>query len=765
MAFDPNELLTTREKVANRVAQQGGFDPNLLLKDKAPPVSDTAGEILKNQFDPDNFASTSIRLSLSRGDTLEEKNLRIKEFFPDGEVKVLPKSLGLGLKDDVLIFRESPEQSFKMVEPEGFDLTDIGEAIAPSAEAIVGETALALATRGGSIPGLVGRMAGGAAGGEGIEQASQSLQGLQSQSPAQIGGEIATEGALSAAGGFAASPLVATGNILRGRGALQTGPSGMETIRAAEALDPQIAKDITPGLITDNPAMQLSERQAAALLPGLQRRYRELTESLDNAVKSQIDSKSMGFVVDRVTQSLRDLSNTFINQVKKADSPMSKGGEALQQGIREYDEGARTVVNQLYDAARQVEEPQFDISPIATLADDLRAGTKGSIDPKVSALLDQAAEIAGPITTPSGKTVSVTDQLRNIRTDAFALKTPPLGQPANQAMGQANDLFKAINEVLDNPQNANPQFKDLWSKANKSAGERLRTLDKAAVVQSIKSENPAELVSRFVQPGQVGNLKTLRETVSKERWQEFVDSAYSDLLSDPSQLSSRLKAFDQETLDVFMPRADQEAWKRIGSEMDRIHAVGAENLAERQITNRNFIDSLVSSAEPRDTQTLIRAFNNTNDKGARDSIRASIIDWAWNDIVGKTPRGLKVDRSTLKSRIDTLKRNGMWRLLPNEMRSVLGNAETVSRAFERVIDAGTSIQAAEAVKGIGRLESGAIRSFIQSGVISHFYLSDAGRRILIGRGIPNSRGEALRLISAALLQTAPPEDISKLEQE
>lgn len=763
MAFDPKELLSTREKIANRLGEQAGFDPQLLLNEPKKRVTDTVGEILANKFDPENFASTRIRLSLSRGDNIEEKNKRIKKFYPDGEVRVLPKSPVLELKDDVLVYRESPDQAFKLVEPEGFDITDIAESIAPSAESIAGETLTALATRGGSIPGLVMRMAGGAAGGEALEQGVQSARGVQAQTLPQIGGEVATEGGLSAAGGFAASPFVAAGNILKGRGALQVGRQGEETLRAARAIDPEIANRMTPGLVTDNPAMQLAERQAAALLPGLQRRYTALTENLDNAVKANIDTKTMTKVVDRVTGSLQDLSDTFLRQIKRTDSPMSAGGEALQKGIQEYDTGARQVINKLYSAARNVEEPQFDLSGFSSLAEELRAGAKGTLRPEVDNLLKEIEKIEGPIRLPSGETLSVTDQLRNVRTDAFALKEVPPGQVADQKTGQANDIFKKINETLDNPVNANPQFKELWSKANKTARDRFTTLEQAAVVQAAKSENPAELVSRFVRPGQIGHLRALRETVPKDKWQSFLDSAYSDLLSDPAKLSQRLNSFDQETLDVLMPRADQQVWKKIGKEMERINSVGADQIAERQVSNVNFIDSLVTSAEPRDAQTLIRAFNNTNDKAARDSIRASLLDWTWKDIVEQTPRGLKVDRNTLKGRIDMLKRNDLWRLLPKEVQELVGNAEIVARSFERVIDAGTSIQAAEAVKGLGRLQAGAIRSFIQSGIISHFYLSNMGRRILIGRGIPNKRGEALRLISAVLAQTSAPEDISNLE--
>jgi len=762
MAFDPEELVPTEASTTQQSFEllSKGFNPEALV----PGAEQIATEVFKANFDPENFASTSLRISLSRGDNLKEKKLRLKKFHPEGDIKILGKSLVLELEEDAVFFRESPQSQWKLVEPTGFDFTDIAEAIAPSAESIVFETMAAFFSGGGTIPATVGRQVAGAFVGETIEQGVQFARGVQTQSAGEILLESTIEGGFSALGGFAVSPLVALGNIAKGRGALQIGEEGIDVLAAANRIDPSLANKLTPGLVTDNPALQLSERQSAALLPGLQRRYRDLVKTLDTAIKSNVSLPALGRLTTRISRSFKNLSETFINRIVKVSTPASKGGKALQQGIEEYDLAARKIVDDLYTSARLIEEPQFNLVRVRGIAKNLRAGSKGSIDKLTEVLLKQIDNIKAPIQLPDGGVVSIGDQLRNVRTGAFAAKNVKPGEVASQATGQATDLLRVINFTLDNPLNPNSAFKTAWKKASAAARTRFTTLERATVVKAVKSQNPAELLRQFAQPGKVDDLLTLRNTISPKRWKEFTDSFVADIFDDPAKASANIKLFDKETLDVLIPRAEQPFLKRIATELSRVADVGVEEILERQIRNKNFMGELIETATPRRVSTIMRAANETNDKALRDSIRAGIFDWTWDNII-KQGKKLEINQPLLRDRILQLKKSGMWDFLPATDRQLLADAEIVSRAFRRVIDAGTSIQAAEAVKGIGRLQVPAIRSFIQAGIISHLYLSSAGRKILIGSGIPNSRGAALRLIGGALAQVSRTEDITELREE
>ena len=727
-------------------------------------TEDAAEFYMQANLDPGQYAPAALRWSLARGDNMREKRLRLAEKFPQGQLDVLPQSVALGFESDALLWRESPQAQWKFVEPQGFDRFDIAELVAPSAESIAGETLMAIGTSGGSVPATVFRQGLGALAGEAIEQAAQSVGGVQAQDAAGILGEVSAEGFFSVLGGFATSPFAALYNVARGAGALRVGDEGIETMRAAGELDAGIADRLTPGLVTDNPALQLSEKQSAVILPGLNRRYRDLISKVDTAVRTASPGNA-DEAMSEVVAGLRDFSDYFLRSLPNAGTKASKGGEAIQQGIQEYSEQSRVIVDQLYEKARSLEAPQFELQPVFDLAGDLRVGAKGQLDSAVEKQIRELETITGPIEKPSGGVISVTDQIRNVRTALWALKHVEPGKVANQANGQANDLYRALTDVLDNPITDDPLFKSAWLKANRAAKQRLTTLEKAPIVAAAKTAEPSGLVRTYLRPGNYENLLAIRDTVSAKRWNEFVDAGYSEILRNPENVSQVLRSFDQETLDVFMPKADQKMFRRIGRELDRIFAVGADEIAEQQIKNRNFVDKLIRSSSPRNTQTVIRAMNNTNNRAMRDSMRAAIVEWSWDGVVEATKDGLKINRLTLKKHVELLKDSGMWSVLSPQERRIIQNADVISRAFQKVQDAGTSLLGASAVAGVKRLEAAAFMTFIRSGMVAQFYMSPLGRQVLIGKGLPNSNAAMLRAFGGALAQVSVPEDLSGLEEE
>ena len=764
MGFDPTQADTELEAESS---QKGKFDP--AQAEAESNNASSAKTMLGPHFDPDNFASTGLRLTLARGDNLAEKKLRIKKKYPEGDIRVLPESTVLGFSEDTLVWRETEQARWKMIEPQGFEwadlATDVAEAIAPSAEAIAFETAMAIGSGGASVPVTVARQAAGAIAGEAIEQGIQSMTGVQDQSLGEVGMEVGSEGALSAIGGFAMSPIAGIYNGIRGAGALRVGDEGLDVIRAANELDKTgIGEKLTPGLVTDNPAMRLQEQQSSALLPSFKRRYRDMLKSLDTAVRSSAPGNA-AVAMEEVVTSLRGFSDFFLGQIKRRGTSVGEAGKALQDGVKVYGEQSKIVVDDLYLAASKIEDPTFELNTFNVVAGDLRAGAKGKFNKSLNDPLRELNAIVGPKTLPSGNILSVTDQLRNVRTTLWDLKQVKPGDLPTQQTGQANDLYKALTDVLENPKNADPNFLKAWGAASDASKVRRTTLGKAAIVSVAKSETPYKLARSLVRPGEADNLLALRDTVPDKYWSEFVDAAYGEILKDPAKAKGVFETFDQETLDVLMPRKEQELFKRVTKELDRIYSVGADNLAETQVKNKLFIDKLITSTDPVDAYTIIRASNNTNNKAMRESFRAAVVDWAWDGVIEPTKSGLKANADILKARVKTLKKSQIWAILSPEERRIISNAQIVSRAFQGVADAGTSIQAAEAAKGIGRLQAGAIKSFVQAGIVSKLYLSSMGRKLLIGGGLPNSNAAMLRLLGGSLAQTSQPQDISGMAKE
>ena len=746
---------------ASRVPPRFTVNTGVPQSEPLVPLTETVQEILGAGFDAETFAPPGLRISLSRGDNLEEKKLRLQKKYPEGDVKVLPESIGLGLDEDVLVWRESPQSQYKLLEPPGMDFTDIAEAISPSGESLAGEILMALLTRGATVPGVIARQGVAAAAGETIEQGVQQLTGVQDQGFSEAAEEVGAEFAFSLFGGAIGSIPTAVTNVATGRGALRVGEEGIETLQAADRLGSRAL--VTPGMITDNPMIMAQERQARGILPGIGRRYRRIVSSLNTAVKGAVPARINSAMSDVLT-GLRDLSDSTIRNLGVVTRKATEGGKALQKGVMEYDLVAYRIVGDLYDAARRVEEPVFDFKHLNTVANDLRLGAKGKIDPEVDDLIKQFEAIDGPIELSNG-ILTVTEQLRNVRTGAYAAKNVPPGQIAGQPHGQANDLFKAIDETLRNPSNSSPEFVQAWGKGNAAAAERFSTLDKAAIIEIARSETPEMLVKKYAAPNNVSNLLVIRNTVEPAMWKRFQDSFYSDLLTNPSNLTKRLDDFDLETLDVLIPRSEQSLWRNIGGEMDRINAVGADRRMLLQVTNENFIADLLETANPNTTLVLRKAIANTRNRGLRDNVRAGVIDWAWDGVLVTKKNRLEVNRGRLKERIKALEKSGMLGLLTPAQRQVLNDVDAVAKAFEATADAGSSIRSMEIASGVPKLKPGALIGLAQSGMISLFYLSAPGRKILLGSGKESSQGEFIRIFSAAMLRAAETEDISELLEE
>lgn len=758
---ESQDLLRSREALAAAKSRHRKSLPGAVVGDQ--------------NFDSDKYADTSLRFDLSRGDTMDEKKVRLRNRFPEGDVGVI-QDPGFGTGEGVfqtgggqmLVYRENPDDKWKRVDPEGFEMGDVVEAIGPSIEAIVGETAMALRSRGLSIPATIGRQVIGAVAGEGFEQAEQYALGKQRQSPSEVASEIGMEGAASLVGGLIiGSPLSGIKNIGTGAGALRVGQEGIETLQAANRLSPEMGKKMTPGMVTDNPAIGLSERQSAALVPGLQRRYRELITLADDAVRNNVPGSARN-ASSQIAKALQTMQDRMVARFRNLSSSSMKtageGGEALKAGLAEYNVAQRNLVGAAYDAARSIEDPVFDTKTLFSMISDLRKGAKGKLDPRVESVIKDIEKIEGPIELTDGRMLSVTDQYRNARTQLYSLRSVPPGQVADQSTGQANDLYKSISQMMENPSNINPAFRKAWADANTANRVWKESIEKQAIIRIARSENPAELLS-FARPGQVGNLQLIKDVVPTQKWNEFVSSFYSEVLNNPSMALDRINKFDKETLDALVPSADQPALKRVATELDRIFKVGVEELQERQVTNINFIDRLIKSSDPRTAQTIIRAANETNNKSMRESVRGAIVEWAWNGVIAKEKNSLAFNKAALDRNVETLKSSGLWRLLSPNDKQVLSDASTVGKAFKDMIDAGTSIRAAEAVAGVQKLHAGAIMTFIRAGMVGQLYTSDFGRRILIGSGLPNGNGPFLRVFGGALAQVSVPEDISKLSEQ
>jgi hypothetical protein len=756
--------------VAERNKRQGQAGPTeeldfIAARDIRKEVGGDISNVLADTFDPENYASAGLRFSIARGDTFAEKQLKLKKEHPDGELKFIGKSVVMdqGPESDWLIYRESPDDKWKLVNTPGFEPADISSAIAPSTEAVIGETlALTAANLIGSakytVPRVVAIQAYGAFLGEAFEQYLQTLNDTQLQTFTEALAEGGLEAGMSVIGGFASSPLVAASNVARGSGALTVGEQGIDALQAASRIGDEIGEKVrlTPGMTVNNPLVARQEAQAAVVIRAFKEAYTKIVGQLDTAVNNMVPVKVRLGAVQRSLKSFRDFSNNFIDRLRVRKTSATAGGLAAKQGRAEYELVSRKITDRLYAAAKNIEDPDFDVTGLVNLSSDLRVGMRGKLSAGAEDLIKQIEVVKAPKELSDGSFLSVTQQYRNIADDARKLALPPEGRVAGTAEGQANLLLKEINKMLDNPTNASPEFKRAWGAARNSSKIRHDTLDSALFIDIAKSQEPSDLL-RYAAPGNMTKLRLMRDTIDPKYWRAFKNAFFADLLNDPATLAKRLDAFDDDTLRVLIPtQAERQAWFKVAEETKRIAAVGADKKAFEQIGNKEFVRAVIDDANPNTFFTIMRTINETNDVALRDTWRRGIIDWAWDDVLVMKKNHLEINRPKLESNIKWLENTRMMNILSSGQRALFDDVGKVVSSLERLADAGTSIRGMEIASGLPKeiatlnFTGPATMGFIQSYGIGHLYLSRPGRFILLGKGKTNSKGEALRVLGAAL---------------
>ena len=741
-------------------------------------VSERLGE---DSFDKETFAPTLLRYNLARGDNLEEKLIRLQGKHPAGEIKYVTDSVMLrgesgALEEDQLIYRESKDDKWKLVNRPGIDRADIISALAPSAEAITAEVGMALLTSGGSVGVTIIRQAAAAMFGEAFEQTMQTWNDKQVQDFWDVAKEIGAEGMYSAIGGMAMSPIVGTKNAVTGRGVLQVGESGMETTRALNRIGDVTGESMSPspGMVVDNPLIGRQEAQAAVVLPGFKRFYRNITDNISKAIDISAPKADRIKAIKNTTAALRGLGNKFIQSLRIKKTTPTEGGKALQAGREEFDTVSKSIENKMYLAAERIESPNFDVGNWKPVANDLRVGSRGKINADVEDLLKQLEAIDGPKELSEG-VLSVTQQYRNIRTEARKLATPQDGIIAGTKEGQAGEVVRAINKTLDNPLNTSPEFTRAWKAAGESTAIRHEILDSETFIRIARSEEPSDLLA-FARPGNSTKLKLMRDTLDNKQWDIFKHSLYTDMASDPKNLWKRWDelAADPDTLKTLIPlQGDRAAWAKVAKESKRIAMVNSEEQALIRVGNEEYINGILNSATPNSYLTISRAINETNDVALRDTWRSGIIRWAWDGVIKFEKSSIKIDRGKLAARVAQLSRgggNGFIGLLSKPQRQLLSDIDKVAAGLESIADAGTSIRGMEIASGLPReimtLSPGsATAGFIQSYGIEKLYLSKTGRFLLIGTGKKNSRGEYLRILGGAMVRVSTDVELSDIMTE
>ena len=730
-----------------------------------------AGLAGQKELGEPGLKSSVARFNLARADNLTEKVTLFKNQFPEGELIQPPG------ESKELLFREDPSQPFRKVEgPEFEPLNDIIDFIGGDIGPIAGEIGATALMRGANLLPTIFAMFAGATTGEFAEQGVQQLEGVQAQTLGEVGTQAVGEGAVSGLfGGLGVLGGKAV-DVVRGGGLLKTRPGAAEAMSASEKLKARTDIEIpglTPGQASDNPLIQKIEGQAGATLPTLDRYFNAQNEAAKSVLTAMRNKPEAGKLLQGSLEALHNKEKRNILRSVIADTAeLGAGGEAVQKGIKAYDVGSRYLVNEAYDKAREIATPRFDITNIKNLADQLKIGAVVPTDEGVQrlgfSLSGDLKEVIGQIkaldpslpdgVTAAGQPFAATDQLRQIRTMLWDLKTTPPGTvltPEQRKMtANASELYSEITKTLKTPVNPDPRFKLAWDKANKIAENRFSTKEKIMFLQAAKSETPTLLADRVLKPKQFDNLRLLRKVLPNEDFR-VLQSSFKQRIIDSGDILGEMGKFDGPTMNMLLSPVEQKIFKQVGTNLKRLDDVGIQKILERQSKTGAAIKELLF----REDTARLERFAHLIKKQGKESkvgreIRSGLIDSIANDVITRDARGIaSINSKKLSSMLTVLREKGLTRFLTVSDLKNLRDLDTLMPFLSQAADTGTSLQAGEAARGVagaltGDITLSAVKTLMENFGIGRISTSHLGKFLLTGTGKPRTDKQIMALMGA-----------------
>lgn len=755
------------EQISQRIG--GGADPGLADRIKSrlgpQPESDTiAWQVNQKELGPPGMEDIGLRFKINAADTFKEKFGAFRSTFPQGD-------LTKDIMSDTLIFREDPSQPYKKVDAdllEKFEpLQDLVDFTASDLGAISGEMLAAARTRGVSLLGLLGRLfAGGSAGEYAQEYIEPSIGVPQEESYVdEITPRAAGKGVVAGIGGVVGMGIEKGINAVRGAGTFGVKPEAEGVMKSADRMG---LPPLMPQQVTTSPFIQRLASQAGAV----SEKIPVLVQQQEAAVMKRLDSLRDPVDAERATQELASLHTRerkeILSKAIVAGTSAEQAGKALMEGKARYENLSKLYVDGAYEAARKIDTPQFDLNPIYRAIDEITTGApargiKGETlqgqAPLPRVLQDvigklKAFDPNAPDIVKDGKVLTKTDFLKNLRSQLWDLKTPPVGEPVRQEQALAGKLYRAITDVMDNPVSGNPEFVSAWKNASQIARDRFDTLEKNIVIEAGRTQTPERLADRLAQPLNSSNLDVLRRVTGVSKYFQMQDFFKTKLVQNADELTASLSKFDDETIRKLLSPDEQSAFREIGSRIDKLNSM---QLPSRLSGARNAADAVQRAVVGGGAENIDEIYRMVQKAGGPDSktgkaIRAALIEDVWQDVI-TIPRGQAAEKVVLQklaSKLTQMREAGAMKFLTPSDISDLRDLHLYKSLMESGGDVGTSIQAAETISSASRFSGAAMVKLAQYAGMGRMITSGAGRRILTGTGSKKLDMPRLKAFSGAL---------------
>ena len=320
---------------------------------------------------------------------------------------------------------------------------------------------------------------------------------------------------------------------------------------------------------------------------------------------------------------------------------------------------ARKEVNRLYDRARSVESPTYDISGLKALADDVRAGVRYSAPPEkieigilselgepltkevaqnkrlgeqlnkaVREVIETIANLnpdLPSVTHSSGRIDDATEQLKALREQLYDIKTPAPGDVVRSEQRDAMKLYNALTQAMRNPITDTADGAKLWAEAAGAAEKRFMKLDKTIIAQILKTDKKgaaSALVSSLMATGKQSDLLDIKSVLRPKDFDILTSFAAGKIFKDPRLL----KTMDEDVLNTLFGKSDLDNLRAIADDFENIQNLEtglAKSFRENAVSRKALTDFLLS-ATPRKMGDFIESVRLQPE--SIDVIRRTILD-------------------------------------------------------------------------------------------------------------------------------------------
>jgi hypothetical protein len=407
------------------------------------------------------------------GDTAEERKAVFEKMRPEGQLMEIPGT-------DIMVFRETQQEDFRKVDQaliesmaKGTFLRETGRDLAEFAagegtEAAV-ETLMLLFGK-AKVPGagratknilrvMVGNLVGG-----GLQEAAQVARGTARERADELAGRKAGEAIGTGVGAAVGGLIAGTFSRLsrRSQGALVGAvPGAEEAIAGAERMLPKTPRDprwyhfgrpkedqmqIPLNYLTDQPLVQRVGRIASAIMPHLNRYLIKLDKQVKVAARAMVNKDARDAFMSRSLQEMEKSASEIVeftrSAVKYKSGNIRTQGLTIQSKIKEWWKKTGEQGGRLYNVARSIEEPDFDLTPALKDAEDILAMKLTPGKPITVGAGDDAEEIVPLIKFGRAPSDRLRDFIKRFKAIDEDLPDPDL--PEGVPITIKTDLIRAM---------------------------------------------------------------------------------------------------------------------------------------------------------------------------------------------------------------------------------------------------------------------------------------------------------------------------------